>query len=160
MKALVPAQKDREERLRGPPAKAAFDPEGNPTRAAEGFCKKNGVALADVVREKDEKGVEYLYATVQEKVRKTVFAAHSLARRVGYGESKGCVAGKDAVRMQEGVPMRVAWCTDADPLGLSLLASRPVQPLHTARHGVAYGRWWSWKCRRLTPSVATVDLSG
>jgi glycyl-tRNA synthetase len=68
VKALVPAQQDREERLRGPPAKAAFDKEGNPTKAAEGFCKKNGVELADVVREKDEKGVEYLYATVQEKV--------------------------------------------------------------------------------------------
>ena len=34
VKALVPAQKDREERLRGPPAKAAFDKEGNPTKVS------------------------------------------------------------------------------------------------------------------------------
>ena len=69
VRALVPGQEDREERLRGPPTKAAFDKEGNPTKAAEGFCKKNGVSMSDVVREKDEKGVEYLFATVQQKVR-------------------------------------------------------------------------------------------
>ena len=53
----------------------------HPSKAAEGFCKKNGLALADVVREKDEKGVEYLFATVQEKVRKKTL--NSVSVRTG-----------------------------------------------------------------------------
>src|SRR5438105_5126745 len=36
----------------GPPARVAFDAEGKPTPAAEGFARKNGLALADLqVRE-------------------------------------------------------------------------------------------------------------
>jgi glycyl-tRNA synthetase beta chain len=36
---------DREERVVGPKLKAAFDAEGKPTKAAEGFAKKAGVAV-------------------------------------------------------------------------------------------------------------------
>lgn len=36
--------------LRGPPAKQAFAADGTPTKALEGFCKKNGVVVADVRR--------------------------------------------------------------------------------------------------------------
>jgi len=44
----------------GPPAKIAFDSDGNPTKAAVGFAKKNGVDVAELETIKTDKG-EYLY---------------------------------------------------------------------------------------------------
>jgi glycyl-tRNA synthetase beta chain len=41
-------EEDREETILGPPKSAAYDPEGRPTRAAEGFAKKLGVEAADL----------------------------------------------------------------------------------------------------------------
>lgn len=49
-------------KAKGPAAAIAFDAEGNPTKAAEGFARGKGLAAADLVREVDEKGVEYVYA--------------------------------------------------------------------------------------------------
>ena len=54
----------RSEKRRGPPKAAAFDPEGNHTRAATGFAAANGVPLDSLTVEDSGKG-EYLYATVQ-----------------------------------------------------------------------------------------------
>ncbi len=48
--------------LRGPAAKIAFDADGNPTKAAEGFARKNGVAAADLGRREDADGTEYGFA--------------------------------------------------------------------------------------------------
>jgi glycyl-tRNA synthetase beta chain len=42
---------DQEQRLVGPKLKAAFDVEGRPTKAAEGFAKKAGVAVEDLQRD-------------------------------------------------------------------------------------------------------------
>ncbi len=39
----------------GPPAKIAFDADGNPTKAAEAFAKKNGIAVTDLNAESDGK---------------------------------------------------------------------------------------------------------
>ena len=47
---------------RGPAAKIAFDADGNPTKAAEGFARKCGVAAADLVRREDTDGREYVFA--------------------------------------------------------------------------------------------------
>ncbi len=44
IKGLPTQQPDREEEIKGPPAQAAFK-DGNPTKAAEGFARKQGVAL-------------------------------------------------------------------------------------------------------------------
>jgi glycyl-tRNA synthetase beta chain len=41
-------EEDREERLHGPPRAAAYDADGRPTRAAEGFARKHGVTPADL----------------------------------------------------------------------------------------------------------------
>ena len=41
-------QADREETLKGPPRRVAFDAEGKPTKAAEGFAKRAGVAVEDL----------------------------------------------------------------------------------------------------------------
>ncbi|NEQ38028.1 MAG: glycine--tRNA ligase subunit beta [Okeania sp. SIO3I5] len=48
-------QPDREEEIKGPPAKAAFK-DGKPTKAAEGFTKKQGVEINDLEIRPTEKG--------------------------------------------------------------------------------------------------------
>ncbi|WP_102337476.1 glycine--tRNA ligase subunit beta [Collinsella provencensis] len=48
--------------LRGPSAKIAFDADGNPTKAAEGFARKNGIAASELVRRAEADGNEYVFA--------------------------------------------------------------------------------------------------
>ena len=55
IEGLVTKQPDREEEIKGPPAKAAFK-DGKPTKAAEGFTKKQGVELNDLEIRPTEKG--------------------------------------------------------------------------------------------------------
>jgi glycyl-tRNA synthetase len=50
----------------------AFDSSGAPSKALEGFCRKNGVSASDVNVEPDEKGTEYVWAVVQETGRSAV----------------------------------------------------------------------------------------
>ena len=52
-------QSDLEETLTGPPARAAFDAEGQPTAAALGFARKQGVGVDELRRVQTPKG-EYL----------------------------------------------------------------------------------------------------
>ena len=59
---LPSGQADREETLTGPPKSAAFDAEGNPTKAGEGFARKAGVAFADL--QIDDKGKLFVSRTV------------------------------------------------------------------------------------------------
>jgi glycyl-tRNA synthetase beta chain len=40
---------DRDEEVKGPPAKAAYDAEGKPTRALDGFLKKNNATIDDLI---------------------------------------------------------------------------------------------------------------
>lgn len=46
--SLALQQPDRVLTVDGPPVKAAFDANGNPTQAALGFAKKNGIAISEV----------------------------------------------------------------------------------------------------------------
>ena len=48
--------------LRGPAAKIAFDADGSPTRAAQGFARKNGLAPDQLARRVDDDGREYVFA--------------------------------------------------------------------------------------------------
>lgn len=48
VKSLATRQPDRTVAIDGPPKKAAFDASGNPTQAALGFAKKNGVELSEI----------------------------------------------------------------------------------------------------------------
>lgn len=61
---LAERQADRVEKSKGPSAKAAFDSEGHPTKAAEGFARGKGVAVIDLVVEEDVTG-DYVYAIVE-----------------------------------------------------------------------------------------------
>ncbi|XP_075517692.1 glycine--tRNA ligase, chloroplastic/mitochondrial 2-like isoform X2 [Primulina tabacum] len=54
--------------VRGPPASKAFDGLGNPTKAAEGFCRKNGVPLTSFYRKVEGKA-EYIYVRAEEPSR-------------------------------------------------------------------------------------------
>lgn len=59
--ADVARQQQRQElELTGPPARIAFDAEGKPTKAAEGFARTNGVDVADLTTIETGKG-EYLF---------------------------------------------------------------------------------------------------
>ncbi len=51
----------REEVVMGPPVRVAYDASGNPTKAAEGFARTQGVAMEDLFRQTTDKG-EYLAA--------------------------------------------------------------------------------------------------
>jgi glycyl-tRNA synthetase beta chain len=56
-------QADRRERLWGPPVAAAFGPDGNPTKAGEGFARSSGVPLEAMGRGERVPGrPPYLYA--------------------------------------------------------------------------------------------------
>jgi glycyl-tRNA synthetase len=67
---LAPRQRPLEEVVKGPPARAAFDAEGRPTQAAQGFARRQGVDVADLqVREMD--GGQYVVAVRQVEGRPT-----------------------------------------------------------------------------------------
>jgi glycyl-tRNA synthetase beta chain len=61
--AVVPRiaerQTDTDETISGPPVSVSFGPDGQPTPAAEGFARKQGVSVADLTRVATSKG-EYL----------------------------------------------------------------------------------------------------
>ncbi|MCA9989083.1 MAG: glycine--tRNA ligase subunit alpha, partial [Anaerolineales bacterium] len=71
VKGLAPRQPDLESVVKGPPAERAFDADGNPTKAAEGFARGRGVAVTDlqVVEEGDKR---YVAAVVREDGRNAV----------------------------------------------------------------------------------------
>ena len=55
--ADVATEQQRQElELTGPPARIAFDASGNPTKAAEGFAKTNGVSVAELSTIETAKG--------------------------------------------------------------------------------------------------------
>ncbi|CAH9136448.1 unnamed protein product [Cuscuta epithymum] len=54
--------------VRGPPVSKAFDNQGNPTKAAEGFCRKNNVPIKCMYKRPEGK-TEYIYVRVVEHAR-------------------------------------------------------------------------------------------
>src|SRR5690606_3028223 len=58
IEGLPERQEDLEKEVKGPSKKIAFDEEGNPTKALEGFMKGQGVALEDIST-REYNNVEY-----------------------------------------------------------------------------------------------------
>ncbi len=58
---LDTAQADKETERRGPALQAAYDAEGIPTKAAEGFARSCGVAVADLEESQTAKGAWLVY---------------------------------------------------------------------------------------------------
>ncbi len=113
VEAMAPRQRDEEQLVKGPPAKAAFDESGQPTRAAEGFARGQGVAMEDLqVREAE--GGRYVFA-----VRRTEGqpAAEVLAQAV-----PGLIGGLKFGRSMRWLPSAQAGDDDA-----SVTFSRPIR---------------------------------
>lgn len=53
---LLAEQPERTDLALGPPVKNAYDPDGNPTKAAQGFAKSQGVAVEDLGQFDTDKG--------------------------------------------------------------------------------------------------------
>lgn len=95
VRRLALQQPEQLVRRRGPPLRAALDAAGAPTRAAEAFAASCGVAFAELGRERDEKGTEYLWyggakpgaATAQllPGIVSEALAALPIARRMRWG---------------------------------------------------------------------------
>ena len=62
VKDVAEATEEISEVKRGPKAEIAFDAEGNPTKAAEGFARKCGVNADALTRRVDTDGHEYVFA--------------------------------------------------------------------------------------------------
>jgi glycyl-tRNA synthetase beta chain len=69
---LPEQQPDQNEEIKGPPTQAAFK-NGQPTKAAEGFARKQGVKIADLERRATDKG-EFIFvrATIKGQPAKAV----------------------------------------------------------------------------------------
>ncbi|WP_455216720.1 glycine--tRNA ligase subunit beta [Kaarinaea lacus] len=65
VKDLIEAQADKTVERRGPALTAAFDAEGNPTQAAEGFAKSCGVTMEELQRLENDKGAWLMFRSDQ-----------------------------------------------------------------------------------------------
>jgi tetrameric-type glycyl-tRNA synthetase beta subunit/tetrameric-type glycyl-tRNA synthetase alpha subunit len=70
VKRLAPVSTPLVQRFRGPAASIAFDDEGRPTKAAEGFARGKGVAVQELTRAR-EGDVEYVFAQVEQRACRT-----------------------------------------------------------------------------------------
>ncbi|MCK3654850.1 glycine--tRNA ligase subunit beta [Pasteurellaceae bacterium Macca] len=81
---LITAQPSKEIEKRGPAVSAAFDSEGNPTKAAEGWAKGCGITVAEADRIATDKGEWLVHrAVVEGKATKDLLAglvANALAK--------------------------------------------------------------------------------
>ncbi len=70
VKDLAEMQPDSQQESKGPALKAAYDADGQPTKALLGFCRGQGIE-PDAVLQKEIKGVQYVYAVKQIQGRPT-----------------------------------------------------------------------------------------
>ncbi len=66
----------------GPPAAAAFDADGKPTKAAEGFAKKQGVAVEALVVRAGRDGRDVVFAEVAGEARSVDALVPDIAKRL------------------------------------------------------------------------------
>jgi glycyl-tRNA synthetase len=61
VEGLAPRQADEDQQVKGPPTRAAYDEGGQPTKAALGFARSQGVAV-ETLQTREEGGGEYVFA--------------------------------------------------------------------------------------------------
>ncbi|XP_019173207.1 PREDICTED: glycine--tRNA ligase, chloroplastic/mitochondrial 2 isoform X1 [Ipomoea nil] len=110
---LSSKQEEVEIEVRGPPVSKAFDNQGNPTKAAEGFCRKNNVPIHSMYKRAEGK-TEYVYVRIVEPAR--------LALEVLSEELPGAIA-------KISFPKSMRWNSD-------VLFSRPVRWILALHGGV------------------------
>jgi len=81
VRGLAARQRDEERIIRGPAAAIAYDAEGKPTRAAEGFARSRGVPV-DALEKRLLDGKEYVVAVMVEKGREAANVLADLLPRV------------------------------------------------------------------------------
>jgi len=94
IEALETKQADKEVEKRGPALKAAYDADGNPTKAVQGFARSCGVEVSDLQQMETDKGTWLMYRaqqTGQETQRllaeiiKTALDKLPIAKRMRWG---------------------------------------------------------------------------
>jgi glycyl-tRNA synthetase beta chain len=65
IKSVAAMQPDREVERKGPNLKAAYDADGNPTRAVMGFARSCGVEVGDLQQQKTDKGVWLVFKATE-----------------------------------------------------------------------------------------------
>ncbi len=78
---VAASQKDHIKEVFGPAKNAAFDKEGNPTKAATGFAASLGLAVSDLALKQKGKG-EYVVAVVEEKGTDTKAIMPELLKKI------------------------------------------------------------------------------
>ena len=120
IKDIPSQQSDRQEEVKGPPVRAAYK-DGQPTKAAEGFVRKQGVSLDDVEIRDTSKG-EFLFIQKQIKGRSTTKILQKLCPEWITG-----LEGKRFMRWGDGdlrFPRPIRWLValwDDDVLPLELI---------------------------------------
>ncbi len=96
---LPERQADRREEVTGPPKKAAFAPDGKPTKAAIGFARTRGVELSDLKTIKTDKG-DYLMAVVENRGQDTAAllspVLNGIISQIPFPKSMRWGSGRDA----------------------------------------------------------------
>ncbi len=139
IKDIPSQQKDREEEVKGPPVRAAYK-DGQPTKAAEGFVRKQGVTLEDIEIRDTPKG-EFLFIQKQIKGRNTQDILQELCPQWIAG-----LEGKRFMRWGDGdlrFPRPIRWLValwDGEVLPIELVnGSETIQSDRTSRgHRVLY----------------------
>ena len=108
---LAERQSDLEETVTGPPVRAGFDANGEPTRAAIGFARKQGVDVSELARVETPKG-EYL-------------ACH---RRQAGDDTRSVLGGVLAATLRDlAFPKAMRWDATLDDGRGEFLFGRPVR---------------------------------
>ena len=81
VRILAGRQRDSEQVVKGPPARAAYHSAGNPTRGAEGFASRQGVPVSSLQRRQVEGG-EYVFAVKLEAGSSTAEGLRDLLPRL------------------------------------------------------------------------------
>jgi glycyl-tRNA synthetase beta chain len=81
VKGLADKQASTVKRVKGPPVKSSFGPDGQPTVQATGFAAKHNLAVADLKQE-DEKGTTFLIAEVNSPARAAAEVLPELVEKI------------------------------------------------------------------------------
>lgn len=80
---LAESQQPVVKEIRGPAKQIAFDPQGKPTKAAEGFARAQGVSVKDLVVKATDKG-EFVFAVKREEGKPAIeVLAEALPKIIG-----------------------------------------------------------------------------
>lgn len=106
-------QNELVEMLKGPPVKNAYDQNGVPTRAAEGFAKNKGISVNDL-KEIEVNGVKYIAAEVRQESKDTIEVLPEILKGLIAGLSfpKSMYWDKSGVRFARPIRWLVALADD------------------------------------------------